>query len=82
MMCRGPQESHSSRLDRRRKEAEAAAAMQVEMQQAMKQKEEAALAAEAEAHRKAASARDSGGSTPGLAAIGRRAATPRRPLGL
>eukprot|EP00878_Enallax_costatus_P037454 GHUV01042311.1.p1 GENE.GHUV01042311.1~~GHUV01042311.1.p1 ORF type:complete len:486 (+),score=136.42 GHUV01042311.1:211-1668(+) len=75
-------ESHSSRLEKRKKEAEAAAAMKAEMEASVKQKEQDAAAAAAAAEVAARTKQREAIATPGLATAGRRATTPRRPLGL
>ena len=73
------QESHSSRLEKRKKEAAAKEAMEQEMAAANKEKETAAAAAAAAEAEKRAQQRQQY-ATPGGAQ--RRATTPRRPLGL
>jgi len=71
-------ESHSSRLDKRKKEAAATEAMAEEMIKARAKKEqEAAAVAAAEAEKLAA--QRSAIATPGREVPGRRATTPRRP---
>eukprot|EP00882_Tetradesmus_deserticola_P004928 GHRQ01005192.1.p1 GENE.GHRQ01005192.1~~GHRQ01005192.1.p1 ORF type:complete len:636 (+),score=353.65 GHRQ01005192.1:179-1909(+) len=70
-------ESHSSRQERRKKEAATAAAMAAEAAQAEEAKAAAAAAAEAEEAARRQQAREAA-ATPS----GRRATTPRRPLGL
>jgi hypothetical protein len=71
------QESHSSRQERRKKEAATAAAMAAEAEQAEQAKASAAAAAAAEEAERRQKAREAA-ATP----AGRRATTPRRPLGL
>jgi hypothetical protein len=72
------QESHSSRLEKRKKEAAASEAMAEEMVKARAKKEqEAAAAAAAEAAK--LTAQRSVIATPGRDIPGRRATTPRRP---
>ena len=73
------QESHSSRLEKRRKEAEAVDAMNAEMAVATQQKEAAAAAAAAAEAEKRGKQRENM-ATPGVAP--RRATTPRRHIGL
>ncbi|WIA21045.1 hypothetical protein OEZ85_005370 [Tetradesmus obliquus] len=70
-------ESHSSRQERRKKEAATAAAMAAEAAQAEEAKAAAAAAAAAEEVERRQKAREAA-ATP----AGRRATTPRRPLGL
>uniref|UniRef100_A0A383VUX4 RNA helicase n=1 Tax=Tetradesmus obliquus TaxID=3088 RepID=A0A383VUX4_TETOB len=70
-------ESHSSRQERRKKEAATAAAMAAEAAQAEEAKAAAAAAAAAEEAERRQKAREAA-ATP----AGRRATTPRRPLGL